>query len=129
MSIESEYTLTCTCGRMFHADLYDSVNVTAEPDLRASIIEHRLNVVECPRCHRRSYVDKPFLYHDMERELLLYVYPAACAREEEGLRAKLDRDVRRIPHPQVLRRKRIGLLFGVERLVDLLSAQDAAVRG
>ncbi len=128
MSIESEYTLTCSCGRMFHADLYDTVNVTAEPELRASIIEHRLNVVECPRCHRECYVDKPFLYHDMERELLLYVYPKSCASVAEDLRAEIDQRVHRIPHQQVLRRKTIGLLFGMDRLLDLLSAQDAAIQ-
>lgn len=129
MSIESEYTLTCSCGRMFHADLYDTVNVTAEPELRASIMEHRLNVVECPRCHRECYVDKPFLYHDMDRDLLLYIYPVACAPQEPELRAEIDRRVRRMPHQQVLRRKTIDVLFGVERLVDLLSAQDAAMPG
>ena len=125
MSIEREYTLTCSCGRMFHADLYDTVNVTAEPELRESIVEHRLNVVECPRCHRRSYVDKPFLYHDMDRELLLYIYPAACAPQEEGLRAEIDRRVRRMPHQKVLQRKQIGLLFGVEQLVDLLQKEKS----
>lgn len=127
MSIESEYTLTCSCGRMFHADLYDTVNVTAEPELRSCILERSLNVVECPRCHRRAYVDKPFLYHDMDRELLLYIYPEACAPQEAGLRAEIDRRVRHLPHQAVLRRKKIDLLFGMDRLVALLAAQDAAV--
>jgi hypothetical protein len=125
MSIEREYTLTCSCGRMFHADLYDSVNVTADPELRASILARNLNVVECPRCHRQAYVDKPFLYHDMERELLLYIYPAACAPQEAGLRAEISRRVRRIPHQAALQRKKIDVVFGMDRLVALLSAQDA----
>jgi hypothetical protein len=129
MSIETSYTLTCSCGRMFHADLYDTSNVTAEPQLRASIMERRLNVVACPGCHHQCYVDKPFLYHDMDRELLLYIYPAACAPEEAGVRAEIDRGVRRIPHQQVLRRKTIDVLFGVDRLVALLSAQDATIAG
>lgn len=129
MSIEREYTLSCGCGRMFHADLYDTVNVTAEPELRASILEGRLNVVECPRCHRQCYVDKPFLYHDMARDLILYIYPEACAPEEARLRAEIRGRVHRLPHQQVLRRKKIDLLFGMNRLVALLSAQDAAIAG
>jgi len=129
MSIESEYSLTCSCGRMFYADLYDTVNVTAEPELRASIMERRLNVVECPRCHQRCYVDKPFLYHDMERELLLYIYPVACASQEAGLRDEIAGCVRSMAHQKVLRRKTIGVLFGVDRLVDLLSQQDASLAG
>lgn len=127
MSFVAEYTLTCSCGRMFHADLHDAVNVTAEPELRECIMDHRLNVVECPRCHRECYVDKPFLYHDMERELLLYIYPAACASSEANLRAEIDRDLRRMPHQQVLQRKTVGLLFGMDRLVDLLASQEGGM--
>ncbi|MBI3944592.1 MAG: hypothetical protein HY321_01610 [Armatimonadetes bacterium] len=127
MSIEREYTLTCSCGRMFHADLYDTVNVTAEPELRQSILQGRLNVVQCPRCHRECYVDKPFLYHDMDRDLLLYIYPEACAPEEAGLRDEISRHVRGVPHQEVVRRKTIGLLFGINRLVAILSAQDPRV--
>lgn len=127
MSIEREYTLICACGRMFHANLYDTVNVTADPELRQSILQGRLNVVQCPRCHRESYIDKPFLYHDMERDLLLFIYPEVCAWEEATLREEIRQHAGRMAHQQVVGRKRIDLLFGIHRLVACLLAQDGAM--
>lgn len=68
-----EYELRCSCGNQFKTPLYDSINITVDPELLRLLYDGEFNVAECPCCHTRSYVDKWFLFHDMERNGLIRV--------------------------------------------------------
>src|SRR5438093_467557 len=68
--------VVCPRGHTFVADVYRSANVTKAPELRAQILERRFNRIVCPACRAESYADVPFLYHDMELALRVWVYPA-----------------------------------------------------
>lgn len=82
MSRSIPYTFTCACGESFTAPVYESVNVTLEPQLLYIMLAGLLNVATCPNCGRRAAVARPFLYHDVARGLFAYVHPRADLPEE-----------------------------------------------
>jgi len=73
MTLIEEYGLTCSCRKKFKAPLYDSINVTLNPNLLNLLFEGKFNVVKCPKCHLESYIDRPFLFHDMRKKLMMEV--------------------------------------------------------
>jgi len=48
--------------------LYDTVNVTLDPSLIKLFFNGTFNVVKCPECESKGYVDKWFLFHDMKNK-------------------------------------------------------------
>ena len=91
MSKPVQKDLVCECGKSFTALVYKSANVTLDPGLGLAIAEGRFNVVECPSCSRRWSADVPFLYHDMEAPLAVWVYPVADAPRAAEIRARLQK--------------------------------------
>lgn len=67
----SKHELTCgNCHNNFKAKLYDSINVTLDPQLINEIYEGRFNVVTCPKCKTQGYVPGWFLFHDIEKKIM-----------------------------------------------------------
>ena len=81
----------CDCGRAFSAPVYKSANVTLDPSLAEAIASGSFNVIACPSCDREWPAEVPFLYHDMQRGLAVWVYPEADAPRAEEIRARLRR--------------------------------------
>src|SRR5579859_1042530 len=77
------FTFTCACGASFTTSVYESVNVTLEPQLLYTVLAGLINVATCPHCGRRVAVARPFLYHDVARGLFAYVHPRAGLSEEQ----------------------------------------------
>jgi CpXC motif protein len=86
-----EKDFLCTCGRAFSAPVYKSANVTLDPALGEAIASGRFNLVACPACEREWPAEVPFLYHDMDRDFAVWVYPEADAQRAEEIRARLRR--------------------------------------
>ena len=48
MSAQKTYNIRCPkCGHEQKVELYDSVNVTQQPDLKTALFENRLNRILC----------------------------------------------------------------------------------
>ena len=123
-SVTQEFT--CSCERRFSAPVYKSANVTLHPWLKDQIIRGEFNVVECPTCHRRHDAGVPFLYHDMEQSLSIWVYPSEEAAREDEIRAKLRRArmvVASALPAEMAENEHFGLdlVFGVDRLIQRLA--------
>ena len=70
------YSLVCSnCKCNFRTRLYDSINITLDPHLLKLVYEGKFNVAACPKCKNKSYVPKWFLFHDMQKRLLIEVFP------------------------------------------------------
>jgi len=68
--IES-YDLNCkACGKDFKAPIYESVNITLDPELLEKIWNGTLNTVKCPKCKKEHFVAVPLLFHDMEYKVV-----------------------------------------------------------
>ncbi len=122
--------VTCACGHVFKADLYQSANVTLNPELMKQILTGGMNVVVCPSCGACFHVEMPFLYHDMRKGEMIWVYPAARAAD----RAAVDEEVRKKwaelkrSMPPEVRDKLEGhygavkVVFGMDALVEHIMA-------
>jgi len=69
----NEYEIQCTCEFAFKANLYDSINIALNPEMIKVLYDGNFNVVECPKCHTRVFVDKWFLFHDMEKDIMVQI--------------------------------------------------------
>jgi hypothetical protein len=76
MSEAKTYPIRCPrCRREQTVELYDSINVQADPDLRRRLMANDINVVRCEDCELSFRVDKPLLYHDPARRIMIYLVP------------------------------------------------------
>ena len=127
MSLAKTYSIRCPqCDHTQDVELYDSINVAQEPQLKAALLENRLNRVQCESCDTSFRVDKPVLYHDADRNILIHWMPDnACSREEildefddamEELRATL---------PEDMEPPRVRLVFTRVELVELMFMIEA----
>jgi len=85
VSQTASYPIACPrCGFRWSAEMYDSVNVRENPDLRDALMAGRLNAVTCEGCGHRFRVDKPLLYHDPDRRFMIFLRPTPEARAAEA---------------------------------------------
>ncbi len=127
MSILSNSEITCHCGDVFEADIWTAVSVSENPELKDVINSGMFNVVECPKCGHLFYWEVFFIYQDISRELIAYVYPkhyeehAAKYRkqmiEEFKTAVKSTKEAAAVKFEPVL-------FFGIEDLVDTLKNEE-----
>ena len=55
--------------------LLDSINATLDPKKRLELLKGNINVPACPACKKTFKVSKSLLYHDMERNFMVWYYP------------------------------------------------------
>ena len=91
MSKPKRTSVRCSCGADFDADVYRSINVSAEPSLKPKILAGQLNVFRCPECDREMAVDVPFLYHESDLNAMVWVYPNSSSDQVDQIREKIRR--------------------------------------
>jgi hypothetical protein len=76
MSSESPEELTCrVCGNKQVTTLWDSINVTLDPELKDKLFAGEINVFTCEKCCEKRTVNAPLLYHDMTLLFCVQFYP------------------------------------------------------
>lgn len=122
MSKPKRRLFACSCGRSFDADVFGSANVTLQPDLKDAILANRFNRVRCPSCGQERDAEVPFLYHDMNAGVMVWVYPAASADQADEIREKIRRSYEIVgtvlPTPDAAPSR--GVVFGIDELIDFL---------
>ena len=85
MSEKKTYSITCPrCRKALDVELFESINVKAEPDLKQQLMMNQINAVKCPDCDLSFRVDKPLLYSDPAQRLLIYWFPHREENFEDG---------------------------------------------
>lgn len=85
MSQEALYPIRCPkCGHEQSVTLYDAIDVNAEPELRARLMENKLNAVACAACGFAFRIDKKLVYSDPAKKLLIFWVPTAEADYARG---------------------------------------------
>ena len=115
--------VVCPHGHTFVADVYRSANVTKAPQLRSQILAGRFNQTVCPVCHTESYADVPFLYHDMEMALRVWVYPERDRAAEEQILGKIRRAAAIANTVLPTDRNGPELIFGLDELQSLIKGE------
>lgn len=76
MSKQVETEFVCPqCEKPGKAHIYQSVNVTLSPELKEKVLNFELFLASCPHCDAQLAVTNHFLYHDMDRGIMLQMHP------------------------------------------------------
>lgn len=76
MSLKSKAAAVCSgCGEQHTIDIYKSVNVDADPQLKASVLDGSLFLWECPDCGRQNLASYECLYHDPNDKIMIWLLP------------------------------------------------------
>ena len=66
MSLEREETLKCPkCKTENKFHIYDSINVTLDPELKKKVLDGSLFKMKCAECGTETVINYDTLYHDM----------------------------------------------------------------
>jgi len=127
MSTRAKQNVKCLCERKFEVDLWDSVNVTKNPELKKVLLNGELNVVVCPSCGLLFYAEKFLIYHDEKKKYLFYIYCHDCQDDRPMLLKKLNADY------ELLRQKsggaflsdyKMDIFIGLDELVQFLHEDE-----
>lgn len=129
MSKQITYAIRCPqCSHEQRVELYDSINVTQQPDLKVALFENRLNRVLCGSCEASFRIDKPLLYHDTDRNILIHWMPDTVVSREEIL-DEFDKGMEalRCALPEDIEPPRVRLVFTRAELVELIFIIEAGM--
>lgn len=85
MSLEREETLKCPkCKTENKFRIYDSINVTLDPELKKKVLDGFLFKMKCAECGTETVINYDTLYHDMSAEHPLLIQ---CCQQRDGWEA------------------------------------------
>ena len=129
MSQSNIYTISCPqCQASADVELYDSVNIQTDPVLRSALMENQLNAVTCEDCGHAYRIDKPLLYSDPDRRMLIYWIPTADGDHEKGeesFRGMVSQMTQIMPEDVGL--PEIHLVFTRTELVERIFMREAGL--
>ena len=76
--MSQQRTIDCTCphcGRPGTFEVWDSINVDLDPEMRAKLMNDELFEWTCPHCGGEVYAPYGFIYHDMKHKFMLFYEP------------------------------------------------------
>jgi len=69
-------TVSCPrCHQPAIAEVQQLFDVNADPTAKQRLLSGAVNIMQCPSCGYQGPVNKPIVYHDPEKELLLTYFP------------------------------------------------------
>lgn len=66
-------TLCARCGSAISKESPSSLNVRTHPEQKAAVLSGELFVAQCPACGSRQLLSFPFLYHDPDTQLMIWL--------------------------------------------------------
>ena len=63
------------CGSEQEFTLYDSINVSLDPDAKEKLVNGELTIFTCDECGNQVEGIYPMLYHDMDHKLMVWMDP------------------------------------------------------
>lgn len=113
-----------SCGAVHKKQMWIGISAGANPELRQKILNETLYDWTCPECGYEAELVYPLIYHDKQREFMVFVSPSSCnCREEaEGIQGK---------YPQIegVRKRLVPSLAGLKEKILVFEAgfNDVAV--
>ncbi|MGC4042388.1 MAG: CpXC domain-containing protein [Armatimonas sp.] len=83
MSKMAQHELQCPhCGSKQKMTIWESINVTLDPELKKKLFSGNINIFDCNICDKKTIVDSPLLYHDMQMRFCVSYYPPEILESE-----------------------------------------------
>lgn len=70
------------CSNEQKNDVYESINVTLNPELKQKFLNADINIFICEKCREKSFINAPILYHDMEKRFCVQYYPSESLNDD-----------------------------------------------
>ena len=84
MSKNRKMNVKCPyCGKNSNFTIWDSVNITVNPELKEKTLDQSLFNFHCPTCKKDTLVQYPVIYHDMDKKLWFSSGSFAAKSESE----------------------------------------------
>ncbi len=123
MSIKKDHELTCPqCGHKQKITVWSAVNVTFDKAIRTKVFDGEINFFDCEECEHQSYIEIPFLYHDMDRKFAVHCFPKASIKKVDFLNKfnknglmKTDNEEIKFEVPEYM--KNVHVVFDMSELV------------
>ena len=91
MSMMTSHNLQCPhCGNEQETTVWDSINVTLDPDLKKELFAVAINHFECRKCGEKEFTDMLLLYHDMTQKFYVQYYPSGFVSSSQFPRQRLN---------------------------------------
>ena len=87
MSKFEDVLVSCQdCNKEFSTQVWQSINITLDSHLKEEIKEGTFNMIVCSGCGSIGLSREPVQYHDMEKNLMIYVLPDVSQDELETVK-------------------------------------------
>lgn len=94
MSIRKNVNIRCpSCGTRQDVELYESINVQADPQLKDALMHNQLNRVDCIDCAASFRIDMPMLYSDPGKRILIHWIPETGHATREQIIEDFDQSM------------------------------------
>ena len=81
MSLKNTQKIKCPdCGTEGEFTIWQSINTKLNPQAKEELLSGKLFAYTCPKCKKVHYVNYGLLYHQMEKQLMIYY---AISKEDE----------------------------------------------
>jgi hypothetical protein len=85
MTRSRSHEIECShCGLKQEVNIWESINVSVDPDLKQRLFQGLINVFKCQKCEKDTFISVPLFYHDMERRFCVQFFPFDWL-EDDGL--------------------------------------------
>ena len=86
MSKMTPYELQCPhCGNTQETIVWQSINVTIDSKLKQKLLAGEINLFDCKKCGKKTFINVPLLYHDMKQRFFVQYYPPKALEDDEVL--------------------------------------------
>ncbi len=76
MTKSRSHELECPrCGSKQETTVFESVNVTLDPELQKKLFDGNINTFNCSNCGEKVVIVTPLIYHDMAQKFCIHYYP------------------------------------------------------
>jgi hypothetical protein len=117
------------CKTTVKITIWNSLNVSLEPDAKNALLKGNINLFQCSNCNYNAYIAVPLLYHDMDNEFCVQYYPFECF-DDDGFfdnflpdgRINIDIPEERLDHMKYM--NDIHIVFNMHELVQYVIFRD-----
>ncbi len=106
-----------SCGKEEKKEIYQSVNVTANPELKDKVLKRTINAISCPACGKNYTIDEPLLYHDMDKKVMIYYYPKKMETQRKELEEELKKTMSKLP-PEHTAKIKTKIFFDYDNFIE-----------
>lgn len=132
MTLLNKSVINCgACGNKIEVYLYDTVNVDVDPYLKERVLSGNINTGFCDKCNTINRVVGAFLYHDMDLDLMAWVYPEQDKEKADEITKRVLKETQEIKEklPEIwTQRSAVIVVFGIDDLKEKLKKAGDLLR-